>query len=69
MRTELVITVPTDMPLGKTKAYIESQYVEWMLRESRYNQSKAANNMGISRGCLRAKLKEHFGDRYCETRG
>lgn len=32
--------------------------------EGRYNQVKAAKLLGISRGSLRYKLKEYFGDKY-----
>lgn len=32
--------------------------------ECRYNQSRAARKLGVSRGTLRSILIQHFGDRY-----
>jgi DNA-binding protein Fis len=34
------------------------------MHSTKYNQSKAAIKMGWSRGTLRGKLKEHFGNEY-----
>ena len=43
---------------------LEAQYIEHIYATSRYNQSRAARNLGISRGSLRMKLKEYFGNQY-----
>lgn len=32
------------------------------------NQVRAANALGLSRGTLRKKLKQYFGDKYCGER-
>lgn len=34
----------------------------------KYNQSRAAKVLGVSRGTLRSKLKKHFDDQYCGSR-
>lgn len=49
-------------------AEIEKNYIEFIYQQSRYNQSKAAKMLGLSRGCLRMKLEEHFGDKYVGKR-
>jgi len=41
------------------EAVIENAYIR-----SKYNQSRAARLLGISRGSLRTKLKTYFGDKY-----
>lgn len=43
---------------------LEAQYIEHIYAISKYNQVRAAKNLGISRGCLRMKLKEYFGGKY-----
>lgn len=43
---------------------LESYWLQKTMQQCKYNQSKAAKKMEISRGTLRAKLKEHFGDLY-----
>lgn len=45
-------------------AHLEKEYIHHVFMLSKFNQSKAAESLGISRGCLRMKLKEYFGDRY-----
>ncbi len=45
-------------------ASIEKDYIEYVLEMCKYNQSKTAIALGISRGCLRMKMKQYFGDKY-----
>ena len=39
------------------------------MENCRYNQSRAAIVLGVSRGTLRTKLKRYFDDQYVGTRG
>lgn len=43
---------------------LEAEYIEYVLILAKYNQSKAAKMLGLSRGCVRMKLKEYFQDKY-----
>jgi Fis family transcriptional regulator len=42
----------------------EASWLKKVMHSTKYNQSKAAIKMGWSRGTLRGKLKEHFGNEY-----
>lgn len=42
----------------------EEKVIEHVLKECRYNQSRTAKKLNLSRGCLRTKLKQYFGDKY-----
>ena len=42
----------------------EKDIIRNVMRVCKYNQSKAAINLGISRGGLRSKLKHHFGEEF-----
>ena len=53
-----------DAPYQINLAELEKQSLRHIMRSTKYNQSKAANKMGISRGTLRTKLKEYFGTEY-----
>lgn len=46
------------------KAKLEKFWIEKTMNECKYNQSKAANRLGMSRGCLRMKLEKYFGNKY-----
>jgi DNA-binding protein Fis len=48
---------------------IEMPLYKIVMEHCRYNQSRAAIVLGISRGTLRAKLKRYFDDQYVGTRG
>lgn len=48
---------------------IEIPLYKAVMEYCRYNQSRAAIVLGISRGTLRAKLKRYFDDQYVGTRG
>lgn len=43
---------------------VEAEYIEFIYKEARYNQSKAAKMLGVSRNTLRYKLQRYFGDKY-----
>ena len=47
---------------------IEPPLFQAVMEQCKYNQSKAAKVMGISRGTLRTKLKKYFDDKYCGSR-
>ena len=47
---------------------IEPPMLDAIMAFTRYNQVKAAKCLGLSRGTLRKKLTQHFGDKYCLTR-
>jgi len=38
------------------------------IEHCKYNQSKAAQVLGLSRGTMRVKLRKYFDDRFCGTR-
>lgn len=42
----------------------EAIVIEHAYRACKYNQSRTAKALNISRGCLRMKLKEYFGETY-----
>jgi Fis family transcriptional regulator, factor for inversion stimulation protein len=47
---------------------IEPPLLEEVITYCRYNQSKAAKLLGISRTTYREKLIDYFADRYCKLR-
>ena len=47
---------------------VEPPLYQAVMESSKYNQVRAANILGISRGTLRAKLRKYFGDKYVGTR-
>lgn len=48
---------------------IEMPLYKAVMEYCRYNQSRAAIVLGVSRGTLRTKLKRYFDDQYVGTRG
>ena len=64
MNTEFTVTLAQGHDTTTGLKIIEAQYIEHVYKTSRYNQAKAAKNLGLSRGCLRMKLKEYFGNQY-----
>ena len=48
---------------------IEAPLFRTVMELTRYNQSKAARVLGVSRGTLRTKLKRYFDDEFIGTRG
>lgn len=47
---------------------VEPALFQAVIEHSKYNQSKAAALLGISRGTCRLKLKKYFDDKYCGSR-
>jgi DNA-binding protein Fis len=67
--TKIEVALNEDVPVSKLLDYFEARAVEYAMVASRYNQSKAALMLGISRGNFRAKLDKFFKDKYIVTRG
>lgn len=64
MNTKFSITLDDGHNTTKGLAELEARYIEHVYKISKYNQVRTAKNLGISRGCLRMKLKQYFGDQY-----
>jgi Fis family transcriptional regulator len=47
---------------------VEGPLFRTVMEMTRYNQSKAARVLGVSRGTLRTKLKHYFDDEFIGTR-
>ncbi|MCG8492279.1 MAG: Fis family transcriptional regulator [Sneathiellales bacterium] len=47
---------------------VEQPLFQATIEHCKYNQSKAAEVLGLSRGTLRTKLKKYFDDKYCGTK-
>ncbi len=47
---------------------IEAPLFRTVMELTRYNQSKAARALGVSRGTLRTKLKRYFDDEFIGSR-
>tara|TARA_R110000868_G_scaffold164876_1_gene397829 strand:- start:233 stop:505 length:273 start_codon:yes stop_codon:yes gene_type:complete len=47
---------------------IEPALFKSVIEHCKYNQSKAAIVLGLSRGTCRMKLKKYFDDQYCGSR-
>ena len=47
---------------------IETPLFRAVMEHCKYNQSRAAIMLGISRGTLRTKLRHYFGDKYVGSR-
>ncbi len=47
---------------------IEAPMLHAVMQHCKYNQSRAAIMLGISRGTLRTKLRRYFDDKYVGTR-
>ena len=47
---------------------VEAPLFRKVMEMTRYNQSKAARVLGVSRGTLRTKLKRYFDDEFIGTR-
>jgi Fis family transcriptional regulator len=45
---------------------VEAPLLRTVMEQTRYNQSKAARILGISRGTLRTKLKQYFNDEFID---
>jgi Fis family transcriptional regulator len=47
---------------------IEMPLFQAVMEHCKYNQSRAAVMLGVSRGTLRTKLRHYFDDKYIDTR-
>ena len=47
---------------------IEPALFEAVMKHCKYNQSRAAKLLGLSRGTCRMKLIKYFGEQYCGHR-
>ena len=47
---------------------VEQPLFQATIEHCKYNQPKAAEVLGLSRGTLRTKLKKYFDDKYCGTK-
>lgn len=47
---------------------VETPLLKAVMEHCKYNQSRAAIILGISRGTLRTKLRHYFDDKYVGTR-
>ena len=47
---------------------VEAPLFRTVMETTRYNQSRAARVLGVSRGTLRTKLKHYFDDEFIGTR-
>jgi Fis family transcriptional regulator len=43
---------------------LERTWLKKIMEQTKYNQSKAAKLLGMSRSTIRVKLREHFGEEY-----
>ncbi len=48
----------------EAKKALDKYYFQGTMKECKYNQSKAAKKLGISRGTFRNKLEQYFGSEY-----
>jgi Fis family transcriptional regulator len=48
---------------------IETPLFRAVMEHCKYNQSRAAVMLGVSRGTLRTKLRRYFDDKYVGSRG
>lgn len=63
--TDIEPVVSLYVPLNKRSFQTaEAQLLAEAMELSRYNQSIAAKTLGISRGALRYKLKNYYGNKY-----
>lgn len=58
-----------EVPLNKALEMAEKEVYRFGMQLARYNQSKAAKLIGVSRGTLRTKLDLYFPGEYLEHKG
>jgi Fis family transcriptional regulator, factor for inversion stimulation protein len=66
--TELKDNDPVDL-YNFVLEEVEVPLFKAVMEHCKYNQSRAAIVLGISRGTLRTKLRKYFDDKYVGTRG
>lgn len=64
MNIDVQKSIELGMNMGQILGELEKEVLETAIKTSRYNQTKAAKKLGISRGSFRSKLREHFGNKY-----
>lgn len=64
IKEEFTVNVPEGIDAEVGLEYLTSQYYERVYQQAKYNQSKAAEALGITRSTLRKKLIQYFGDKY-----
>ena len=50
----------TEVPLGEALIRVEREVYRFAMEAARWNQSRAARTLGVSRGTMRTKLGEYF---------
>lgn len=65
--SELKGTEPVDLYLFVLEE-VETPLFRAVMEHCKYNQSRAAIMLGISRGTLRTKLRRYFDDKYVGSR-
>lgn len=68
MTKRFSVTLEEGHDAKKALEVLEAAYIEHSLQNNKYNQSKASKELGISRGALRYKAKNAFGDKYIGSR-
>lgn len=64
--TILVNISLAEVPLDEALARVEAQLYKHAMEVAKFNQSKAARLLKVSRGTLRVKLKEHHPGVYID---
>lgn len=54
----------TDVDLKNVLELVEKEVYKQAMEMCKYNQSKAAKELGVSRNTFRTKLKQHFPNVY-----
>ncbi len=65
---EFKILFPEGIDMTKMLEASEAVIIRRVLEQARYNQTKAAKYLGISRGNLRTKLKLYFQVQYIQDK-
>jgi len=66
---DLLVTLAlTDVPLKEALERAEKELFLFAMKSARYNQSKAAALIGVSRQTLRTKLDKYYPGEYIEER-
>lgn len=58
----------TDVPLELALIKAEAEIYKFAIEQSRFNQSRAASALGVSRGTLRTKLNLYFPNVYMDSK-
>jgi DNA-binding NtrC family response regulator len=55
-----------NVPLRNALEHAEKEIYKYAMETHKYNQSKAAKALGVSRGTLRNKLQHYYPDKYID---